>query len=101
MCIRNIENNRNTKMLTLEALVEAIEQLENDGVLTFENFKKLNYQEIKEHYFAMPARLQLKKAIIKIEDKRNNVKGLSELTEITDEYIDGILKRTKVRTYYF
>lgn len=92
---------RNTKMLSLESLIVEIEQLENDGIIQFEEFKQLKFNAIKERFFAMPQFTQMKKAIIKIEDKRNNKEGPSKLTEVTEIYEGGKLARVKTKTTYF
>src|SRR5688572_25823628 len=91
----------NKKMISIENLISAIEDLDSNGIISFEEFKELKYTEIKKQYFLMPNSTQVTKAIIKIEDKRAGKKGFSEYTEIIGHYMNGQIVSEKTITTYF
>ena len=96
-----IDKNRNTKMLSLDNLIIAIEELEQNGTISFDQFKNLPYHKIKRCFFAMPHPTQIQKAIIKISDLRAGLNGLSSHTTIIEEYKDGELIKIREKTSYF
>jgi hypothetical protein len=90
-----------TKMISFETLVSAIEELEEKGVISLEEFKNLPYPEIKRRFFRMPASTTIQKAIIKITDKRNGHKEFSTQDTVTEYWENGELKKIVVRTSIF
>lgn len=89
------------KMLSLENLILAIEDLEAKGIISFDEFKELTYKEIRDNYFLMPNSTSLSKAIIKIEDKRSGRTGSSTLTVFKEKYINNKLVKEESITYKF
>jgi len=92
---------RNKKPMSLEKLVEAILKLEEDKIITFEDFKNLGYKKIQEQYFGMTTSTQMDKALIKIHDQKMGKTGQSTLTikEITIN-ANGKIK-IKETTHFF
>lgn len=84
-----------------EKLVAAIEKLETENIISFEEFKKMPYHEIKRQYFSMPNPTMMERAIILIEDKRKGKEGPSEHTTVTKTFKDGTLFKTVTKTKYF
>lgn len=84
-------------VFSYDKLIAAIEKLESDGVISFEEFKKLPYYEIKRQYFSMPQPTMIEKAKIMVEDKRSGKEGPSEYISSTITIEEGkpdkIIKR--------
>ena len=99
--INRKEEHRNTKMLSADKLVEAIEALEADGVISFDEFKALPRHEIFKKYFAMPSAMMMEKAIIKITDKRSGKEGYSTITTKQTIIENGEVVKTITRTQQF
>ena len=60
----------NHKMLSLVKLIEAIEELDKKGIISFEEFNKLHYSEIQKRFFTLPNPVQVEKAKRAIEYMR-------------------------------
>ncbi len=88
-------------MFSYEKLVAAIEGLETNGIISFEEFKKLPYYEIKKQYFSVPNPTMMDKTIIMIADKRSGKNGPSEYTRGTQYIEDGKVVKIVKRTDYF
>lgn len=90
------------RMLSYEKLVAAIEQLEVDDIISFDEFDKLPFYEIHKQYFTMPNPTMMEKAKIVIRDKRSGKDGPSEYKTITEFYDeDGKVTKTITKTQYF
>lgn len=81
-------------MFSYDKLVVAIEGLEANNIISFEEFKKLPYYEIQKHYFSTPNPTMIEKAKIMIENKRTGKVGPSEYTSATIIREEG--KPTKI-----
>lgn len=88
-------------VFSYEKLVAAIENLESDGIISFEEFRKLPYYEIKKQYFSMPNPTMMDKAIIIIEDKRSGKEGPSEYITTTQTIKDGKVVKSVTRIQRF
>ena len=75
---------RNSRTMSLDKLIDAILKLEKDGIISFEEFKKLGYQKIQKEYFGMISETQMFKAITKIGDLKEGKTGQSSITKITE-----------------
>ncbi len=71
---------RNCRPMSFEKLVAAILKLEEDKIISFEEFKSLSYKKIQEEYFGMTTETQMTKAMIKIQDLKEGKTGQSSLT---------------------
>lgn len=102
MAIIRKSPNLNSRMLSYEKLLVAIEQLEIDGIISFDEFKIMPFHEIRKQYFSVPNPTMMDKAIIMITDKRNGKGGPSEHKTITEFYDEnGNVKKTITKTQYF
>ena len=95
------EEYRINKPLSLENLITAIEDLETEGIISFENFKGLTFLESKKKYFSMSNPTMIERAIIKIADYRSGKNGPSEDIVIKKTIKDGKLVKTSTRITYF
>lgn len=95
------EEHRVTKMISLENLIIAIENLETKGIISFEEFKQLPYKDIQSRFFAMPQPKTIHKAIIKITDKRNGKTGPSKYVTVKEYSVNGIPTKVEERVEYF
>jgi hypothetical protein len=77
---------RITKALTFTDLVTAIEYLDENNIISIESFKELSSKEIKDTYFGMAHPTSIKKATIKITDKKEGKTEQSSLTTIIETY---------------
>jgi hypothetical protein len=80
------EEHRNTKMLNFENLIAAIEKLDADGIISFENFKALSFSEIRKKYFVMPNHGLMLKAITRLSDMREGKEVSSVVTSVTKKF---------------
>tara|TARA_R110002124_G_scaffold127103_2_gene286937 strand:- start:87 stop:386 length:300 start_codon:yes stop_codon:yes gene_type:complete len=76
---------RNSSPMSLDTLIYEIESLEEDGVISFDEFKKINFYDIKVLYFPMVNIKTIQKALIKIQDEKIGKIGLSTITTIISE----------------
>lgn len=83
-------------MYNYDGLIKAIEQLEKDGIISFDEFEKLPYYEIKKQFFKMPQPTMMEKAKIIIRAKRDGNTGPLEYTTGTVYHEEG--KPTKIKT---
>jgi hypothetical protein len=88
-------------MISFDDLVIAIEELEAKKIISFDEFKVLPFHEIHKRFFAMPHPTTMRKAIAKIQDKRDGKEGLSEVSSTTEHYVNGELKKVVTRTHRF
>lgn len=91
------EEHRINKPLSLENLISAIEDLEHNNIISFDDFKKLSFLEIKKKYFSMSNPTMIDRAIIKITDQRNGKEGPSTHTVVTETIKNGKLIKTSIR----
>ncbi|MGZ3884263.1 MAG: hypothetical protein ACXVPQ_00260 [Bacteroidia bacterium] len=68
----------NGKMYDYPRLIAAIEQLEKDGIISFDEFEKLPFHKIQKQYFSTPQPTMIMKAKIIIRDKREGKTEPSE-----------------------
>lgn len=92
---------RVSRPMKLADLINAIKSLESNGIIAFEDFKELPYNEIKNKFFGMIHPTQMKKAIIKIHDEKEGRTGMSSLTRVTKHYKNGEWKKTEGKTDFF
>jgi hypothetical protein len=90
-----------TEMMSYDKLIAAIEQLETDGVISFNEFKELPLFVIRKHFFQMTNSTMMRKAIIKLEDKRQGKTGPSEYTTVTIIETPGKPTKTIIKTEKF
>jgi len=91
----------NNKMISYDKLIAGIEQLEKNNIISFDEFEKLPFLEIRKRYFSIPNPTMIEKAKILIRDKRDGKKGPSEFITITDTYKEGeIVKRVIKRDLF-
>lgn len=76
---------RNPSPMSLDTLIYEIESLEEDGVISFDEFKQINFYDIKALYFPMVNIKTIQKALIKIQDEKIGKIGLSTITTIISE----------------
>lgn len=88
-------------MMNYDTLIGAIEKLEADKIISFEEFKQLPIYEIRKQFFSKPHPTMLRKAIIKIEDKRAGKTGPSEYTTVTEYIEEGKVVKRVVNTQHF
>lgn len=83
---KKIHPHLNSRFLTFENLILAIEALENDGIISFEDFCKLEPYIIREQFFSGAHPTLVIKAKAKIYDIRNGNFGPSSITQTTIIY---------------
>lgn len=71
----------NTKFLSYEKLINAIEELETKGIISFDEFKKLSHLDRKQKYFAVPNYTMMEKAIIKLKTSEVEKQNLLNILE--------------------
>ncbi|MDX6747233.1 hypothetical protein SHK09_10555 [Polaribacter sp. PL03] len=76
---------RNPSPMSLDTLIYEIESLEEDGIISFDEFKQIDFYDIKGHYFPMVNIKTIHKALKKIQDQKSGKIGLSSLTTIISE----------------
>lgn len=89
------------KMLSYKNLIAAIEELEKDNIISFDEFEKLPYYEIQKQFFSIPNPTMIAKVKIMIRDKRNGKEGLSEYTIITEVHVEGKITKRVIKTQQF
>jgi|ERR1051326_5384057 hypothetical protein len=90
----------NNKMISLDNLVSAIEELEAKSIISFDEFKELSHGEIQKKYFLMPQYKTIVKAIQKIQDKRDGKTGLSTFETTITTIKNGKTKIKTIIEYY-
>lgn len=101
MAIYSKYPNLNNKMMNYEKLIAAIEQLEIDGIISFDDFEKLPFHEIRNQYFSLPKPTMMDKAIIIIRAKRDGNSGPLEYKTRTVTYEEGKPVKIKTITHRF
>ena len=65
------KHHMNAKILSFEKLIKAIEDLDEKGIISFENFKALHFSKINSKFFSLVAPEKVDIAILTIDYKRN------------------------------
>ncbi len=88
---------RNPKPMSLETLISEIKSLEEDEIISFNEFKEIPIHEIRGDYFPMVNTRTIDKALTKIEYEKTGNNRLSSYTIVTETYKEDkvfIEKRT-------
>ncbi|MBK7957224.1 MAG: hypothetical protein IPK03_03400 [Bacteroidetes bacterium] len=100
--ISNNPPHLNNKIISYSTLVNSIEQLEIDNVITFDEFEKTPLHIIRKFYFKMPNPTMMRKAIIYIRNKRDGNTGPNEIVTTTQFIEKGQVTKVQIKTerYY-